>query len=299
MAAREIVLGTRGSDLARTQARMAEKVLRAKCDVAVRIEIVKTRGDENKILSPATRDEGRKGMFTAELERALLETRIDIAVHSAKDLPSEMDERLKIAAVLPRGSVHDLLVTKRVANLTALPNAAKIATGSIRRQRQLCWVRPDFVICDLRGNVPTRLQKFLANDWDAMVLAQAGLERLNFRAPKFAFEKQEFFAEVLPLEIFVPAGGQGVIALQTRMDDVEICRAANDLWTEQCLSAEREFLRLLQGDCNLPVGAHARVIGDEIELRAQVFGKTSAPKMARARKTDPLQVAREVFLKIR
>ncbi len=268
---------------------MAEAALREKCGVKLRIEVIRTRGDDLGV------NEGRKGVFTAELERALLERRIDVAVHSAKDLPSQMNGGLVIAAVLPRGPVEDLLITKR----RALCSFGTIATGSVRRQRQARWLnKPPQKIVSLRGNVPTRLRKFAGSDWDAIVLARAGVERLGFSAPQFEFEGQTFFAEILPGAKFVPAGGQGVIALQTRVDDAPVFAAADDRETHLCLRAEREFLRLLEGDCNLPVGAYARFIGDEMELRAQVFGEGEEARMASAAGNDPEKLGKEVFEKI-
>jgi hydroxymethylbilane synthase len=294
---------------------MAEAALRENCGVEVRVEIIRSRGDEQVIPSAVegsrgsylkgsatgsldfARDDrlaGRKGIFTAELERALLDKRIDVAVHSAKDLPSEMDGALMIAAVLPRGAVEDLLITKR----RAIPSFQTIATGSMRRQRQARWLKKPRDIVDLRGNVPTRLRKFAANDWDAIILARAGLERLGFSAPEFEFEQQKFFAEILPVQKFVPAGGQGIIALQTRVEDAAMISTVDHRGTHLCLRAEREFLRLLQGDCELPVGAHARFVNREIELVAQLFGEGETPKMTSARGNDPERLAREVFAKI-
>jgi hydroxymethylbilane synthase len=287
---RMIILGTRGSDLALAQARMAESTLREKCEIEVRIEIIRASGDER----PADKSLGRKGIFTAELERALLDHRIDVAVHSAKDLPSQTNPALVIAAVLPRGSVEDLLITKRPP-----PSSfGTIATGSVRRQRQARWLKKPREIVPLRGNVPTRLRKFVESNWDAIILARAGLDRLDFSAPEFVFEDQKLFADVLPVEQFTPAGGQGVIALQTRREDVAIISSVDHNETHLCLRAEREFLRLLEGDCELPVGVHARSVDDEMELLAQLFVEGEAPRMERARGDDPEQLAREVFKKI-
>ncbi len=305
-----IVLGTRGSDLALAQARMAQAALREKCGVEVRIEIIRTGGDEPPVIpSPVegsraaafqvtsagslgfARDDGRKGLFTAELERALVEKRIDVAVHSAKDLPSEMDMALTIAAVLPRGAVEDVLITKQ----PALASFDIVATGSVRRQRQARWLRKPRNIVDLRGNVPTRLRKFAASDWDGIILARVGLERLGFSPPAFKFQQQKFFAEILPLEQFVPAGGQGIIALQMRSENAASILPVDHREAHLCLRAERELLRLLQGDCDLPVGAHACVINGEIELRAQLFGQGEAPRISSGRGNDPEEVAAHVF----
>jgi hydroxymethylbilane synthase len=291
----KIVLGTRGSELALAQTRMVEQALRRKWAIDVDVQIIRTRGDDR--LGRARSGAGRKGIFTAELERALIEKRIDVAAHSAKDLPSEINHELRIAAVLPRGPVEDLLLRKNAARTPA----RTIATGSVRRQRQACWTNPDAHVLGLRGNVPTRLRKFIESDWDAIILARAGLERLGLSPPAFEFQGQKLFAEILGLENFLPAAGQGVVALQTRADDLavrEIVSSIDDEETHLCLRAEREFLRLLQGDCDLPVGVHARFVNGEIELRAQVFGDAAAPKEASGRGNDPEELAAQIFEKI-
>jgi hydroxymethylbilane synthase len=297
----KIVLGSRGSDLALAQARLAECALRRKWSIEVQIEIVRTRGDEVPSRTGAfdlgSSKAGGKGIFTAELERALLEKRIDVAVHSAKDIPSEMDCALIISAVLPRGNAEDLLLRRGAAS-TPLTT---IATGSVRRQRQTRAMNPEARIIPLRGNVPTRLRKFVESDWDAIILARAGLERLGFIPPQFEFEGHKIFAEVLPTEIFLPAGGQGIIALQTREGDFpvrQIVSSIDDGETHLCLRAERELLRLLQGDCDLPVGVHARVVNGELELRTQVFGDGSVAKLAMGRGSDPEKLATDVFQKL-
>jgi hydroxymethylbilane synthase len=285
------------------------------CGIEAGIEIIRAGGDEHpqfvvpneaegsrratfegtsKRSLDFAREEGRKGLFTAELERALRDKRIDVAVHSAKDLPSDMNNALSIAAVFPRGPVEDLLIMKRLTG----PPLKIVATGSVRRQRQARWLKKPLEIVDLRGNVPTRLRKFAASDWDAIILARAGLERLGFSVPEFVFEEETFFAEVLPIAQFVPAGGQGVIALQTRAEDAPIISTIDHRETHWCLRAERELLRLLQGDCDLPVGVHARYIGGEMELRVQLFGDKEGPKMGSARGNDPEKLARELFEKI-
>jgi hydroxymethylbilane synthase len=294
----KIVLGSRGSDLALAQARLAECALRKKWAIEIEIEIVRTRGDEGPsqtgLFKPASRKAGRKGIFTAELERALVEKRIDVAVHSAKDIPSEMDGALIIAAVLPRAGVEDLLLRKGAVSTPI----TTIATGSVRRQRQTHALHPEVRIVPLRGNVPTRLRKFVEGEWDAIILARAGLERLGFTPPEFDFEGHRIFAQILPTENFLPASGQGIIALQTREADFpvrQIVSSIDDRDTHWCLRAEREILRLLQGDCDLPVGVHARVVNGELELRTQVFGEGSAAKMAMRRGSDPEQVAADVF----
>ena len=297
----KLVLGSRGSDLALAQARMTECALRKKWTIEIKIEIVRTRGDEDPnrtgVSSLDSSKAGRKGIFTTELERALIEKRIDAAVHSAKDIPSEMDGALIIAAVLPRAGVEDLLLRKGAAPTRIVT----IATGSVRRQRQARLMNPEARIVLLRGNVLTRLQKFIESDWEAIILARAGLERLGFAPPEFEFEGCRIFADILPTENFLPAGGQGIIALQTREADFpvrQIVSSIDDRDTHLCLRAEREFLRLLQGDCDLPVGVHARLVNGELELHAQVFGDGAAPKMAMGRGSDPERLAADVFEKL-
>lgn len=227
-----------------------------------------------------------------------MEERIHVAVHSAKDLPSELQAGSTIAAVLTRGPVEDLLISKSPMRLEALPQSATIATGSVRRQRQARWRRSDVKFVDLRGNVPTRLRKFAASDWDAIILARAGLERLSLPASIFEFEGQKFFAKVLSTQHFVPSGGQGVIALQTRAEKTAIVSAVDHAPTHLCFRAEREFLRLLQGDCDLPVGALARSVNGQIELRAQLFTEQTEPQMASACGIDPERVAAQVFSRL-
>jgi hydroxymethylbilane synthase len=270
-----IVLGSRGSDLALAQARLVEQALRAAWpELEVTTEIIRTSGDESVRRGAVTdRKAGRKGMFTREIEKQLLVGRIDLAVHSAKDLPSERMEDLEICAALPRGQAGDVLITKEDFSLTSFPLGATIATGSVRRQHQLRWKRPDLKVVELHGNVPTRLRKLDENeDWSGIVLARVGLERLGLKAK----------IENLSEEDFVPAGGQGVIALQIRRNDErlrKLARAISDQPTLLCLRAEREFLRLLEGDCDSPVGVHATMTNEKLRLQAQVFAEgTLAPQ---------------------
>jgi len=270
---KNIVLGTRGSELARAQTLLVEKAVRqAHPGMAIETTVVVTQGDKAKALDPRA---GRKGLFTAEIERALLAGDVDIAVHSAKDLPSETSPELEIAAVLARAAMEDVLISKHPGGLASLPRGATVATGSVRRQHQLLWKRADLRIVDLRGNVPTRLRKLAGNEWDAIVLARAGLERLDIALDdEISFEGRRFFLDILSHEIFLPAGGQGIIAVQVRTDD-QSTKAVVDLLnhgeTLLCLQAEREFLRGLQGDCNCPVGVIAKIENGKMKMRAQVF----------------------------
>jgi hydroxymethylbilane synthase len=268
-----IILGTRGSELARTQARMVEEALREKWPkLTIETQIIKTKGDERVVDLMA----GRKGLFTGAIEGALLTHEVDLAVHSAKDLPSNSNPRAPVGAVLSRAPTDDVLVSKSAGGFVGLPDGAAVATGSMRRKHQLHWKRPDLAVVDLHGNVPTRLRRLAENDWDAIVLAQAGLERLGFSLMRreIIFEARTFFVEILPPEIFLPAGGQGVIAIQIRADDEnarEIVDVINDRETLLSLRAEREFLRLLDVDCNAPVGVLAKIDSGEMKVRAQFF----------------------------
>jgi hydroxymethylbilane synthase len=280
----KITLGTRGSELARVQTLLVEKAIRtAHPSVTIETKIIITRGDNAKVVDL---DAGRKGLFTAEIERALLTGEVDVAVHSAKDLPSQTAPGAQIAAVLPRAPIHDVLISKHPGGLASVPCGATVATGSVRRQRQLRWQRADLDVVDLRGNVPTRLRKLAENQWDGVVLARAGLERLGFSPTRteISCEAGQFFFEILSREVFLPAGGQGIIALQIRADDQStkaLLELVNDPETWLCLQAEREFLSRLHGDCNFPVGVNATINNGRMKLRAQVFeGESPSPRQA-------------------
>ena len=280
----KITLGTRGSELARAQTLLVEKAIQnAHPNVTVETKIIGTRGDNGTVIDP---NAGRKGIFTAEIERALLAGEINVAVHSAKDLPSQTTPGAQIAAVLARAPTDDVLISKHPGGLASVPTGATIATGSVRRQRQLHWKRADLKIVDLRGNVPTRLRKLAENSWEGIVLARAGVERLSFSRTQteIRFEGTRFFLEILPREIFVPAGGQGIIALQIRAEDEStkaLLESVNDSETLLCLYAEREFLRRLHGDCNFPVGVHATINNGKMKVCAQVFeGESPLPRQA-------------------
>src|SRR6266571_3851045 len=272
----KMVVGTRGSELALTQTQLVLQELQTRwADLKFEVKVIKTRGDDAKT---AIRDvhAGRKGLFTGAIERALLRKKIDLAVHSAKDLPSRLALGTEIAAVLPRAAVGDVLVATTPCDLNSLAADGIVATGSVRRKHQLRWKRPDLEIVDLRGNVPTRLRKLATDQWHAIILAHAGLERLGLRPSdgQINFEGSEFSTALLPREIFLPAGGQGVIAMQIRSGDEqlrEIVNAINHFDTRLSLRAEREFLRLLHADCNQPVGVLAVVDGPIIKIRGQVF----------------------------
>jgi hydroxymethylbilane synthase len=280
----KITLGTRGSELARAQTLLVENTIRrAHPNITIETKIIVTRGDNIKVVDVHA---GRKGLFTAEIEQALLAGDVDVAVHSAKDLPSETSPAAQIAAVLPRAPINDVLISKHPGGLVSLRPGATLATGSVRRQHQLHWQRADLKVVDLRGNVPTRVRKLAKNQWDGIVLARAGLERLGVSPTQteIGFDGGQFFLDTLPIEIFLPAGGQGIIALQIRSDDQStkaLLESVNDRETLLCLQAEREFLNRLHGDCNSPVGVHATISNGKMKLRAQVFqDERLAPRQA-------------------
>jgi hydroxymethylbilane synthase len=259
----KIVLGTRGSSLALAQAWIASDLLSQVAGVEhVECKIVKTTGD--KRLDLRLSDSGKKfarGLFTKELEECLLNGEIDVAVHSLKDLPTELPEGLTIGAVLPRKDPADVLVSRQAISLSDVRANGVIATSSPRRARQLQYFRPDLTVVDIRGNVPTRIDKLISQPgWDGLVLARAGLERLGLeiRENRMQFDGRTLFVSVL--ERMLPAAGQGAIALEVLEQSSAIrdpLRIVNNSATWFCVQAEREFLRLLGGGCEVPIGVRA------------------------------------------
>lgn len=281
---KRLILGTRGSALALAQVDLTRAALgRAWPELIVEQQVFITRGDQKLDLSLLRAGEaGGKGLFTRELEDALLAGSIDVAVHSLKDLPGHNPPDLEVTAVLERAATADVLIAREVTTFAALPHGARIGTSSVRRARQLQWRRSDLRIEDWRGNVPTRLRKLAQNSEVAgIVLAQAGLERLGYKLAggNFEFEGTRFQAISLSSEL-LPAIGQGAIALQTRGDRSEvrsILAAINHLPTFTAIRAEREVQRLLAGDCGLPVGVRATLEGDRLHLAAILFSADSEP----------------------
>ena len=310
----QVRLGTRGSALALVQTDLTRRALtEALPGITVEVETFVTRGDRklDADMLPAAAA-GGKGLFTRELEDALLANRIDVAVHSLKDLPGNMTAGLQVAAVLERANTSDLLLTRDGSPFDALAPGARIGTSSVRRAQQLCALRPDLVIADIRGNVPTRLRKLLQTDsFAGIVLAQAGLERLGYpvAAGAFAFEGATVHVENMAGRM-LPAIGQGAIALQTRAarDDVSrLLAAINHLPTFHCIEAERELQRLLGGDCTLPVGVRTCITDDQITMDAILFPpphreetvKRAISAHAVGAVHDRLQIARSIFAQLR
>jgi hydroxymethylbilane synthase len=245
-AIRTLVIGSRGSQLALWQARHIAAQLDA-AGIGTRLEIIKTTGD--RLQTTSLPDGSGKGIFTKEIEEALLAGRIDIAVHSLKDLPTEMPKGLALAAIPQREDARDALVGRRLADL---PHAARIGTSSGRRAAQLRCLRPDVVVEPIRGNVDTRLRKLGQGRYDALMLAAAGLRRLGL---------ERHIAELFSPRQICPAPGQGALALQTRADDTAFhtCAQLNDEPSRQAVLCERAVLAALGGGCDLPMGAFAQI----------------------------------------
>ena len=291
----KIVLGTRGSDLALYQTRSVASELRAKgFDGEIEERIIQTSGDRYKDLRLTDFSKGHrpiveKGVFTKELEDALLKGEIDAAVHSLKDLPSELDPCFQVASVLRRAPIEDLLIFRgKACLLENLEENSCVATSSVRRARTLRWMRPDVVISEIRGNVSTRLRKLIdGKAGHATILARAGVERLELydsETSQIIIENKVL--ECLPLSVsdFIPAAGQGAIAIETLADApvVDSLKLINDVDTEDCVSVEREFLKLLGAGCDTPVGVSANLLSDnELKISAIVFDEEkldSCPK---------------------
>ena len=308
---KEIIIGTRGSDLALVQATATEGLLRAAFpDVVFHRKIISTTGDRRTDVSLAdvAKAEGTfdKGVFIKELEEALADGSIDIAVHSLKDMPTVLDARFRLAATLERAPVRDVLLTKSAGGLGGLEPGARVGTSSVRRAKQIEFLRPDLKLLDLRGNVPTRVVKLAETQiYDAILLAEAGLVRLGFlpqAEPEGAETVKHFpnvYATRLPENEFFPAAGQGAIGLEIRGDDdiaLGYAKAINHAETWRKVSAEREFLRLLDGGCHTPVGVYSHLDGGAISLYARVFPEEGGkPRVGEAQGTDPIQTALELF----
>ncbi len=311
---RTLIIGTRGSELALVQAAATEQALLAAFP-HLRIErrIIQTTGDRRTdvSLSEVAKVEGvfDKGVFIKELEDALDRDEVDLAVHSLKDMPTVLDPRFELAAVLERAPIRDVLVSLAPGGLDALPSGARVGTGSVRRAKQLQWLRPDLQILDLRGNVPTRLGKLGGGGtYDAIILAEAGLVRLGY-LPRIA-ENQDaeelmhfpgLHAHRFPEGEFFPAAGQGAIGLEVRAGDDaarEAARGIGDLETWQRITAEREFLRLLGAGCHTPVGVFSSIAFGKLSLEARVFPESGGePRVGSAagHAEDALALGKELY----
>ena len=289
-------LGTRGSLLARAQSDLVARELE-KLHPGLRVElvIIKTSGDT--IADRPLYEFGGKGLFTKELEQALLAGTVNFAVHSFKDVPVTMplvkQAELIIAVVPMREDPRDLLVCQKFSSIAQLPQGAKIGTGSLRRRCQLLAIRPDLQIEPIRGNIDTRVRKLKAGEFDAVVLAMAGTKRAGLFDPQIMHP--------IELDEMLPAAGQGALALQCRKNDErtrELLKSINHSESATCVNCERELVRLLQGDCHSPIAAFAKVDKGEVFLRAAVGGRGGQPPVLKARASgtiDPIAASREVF----
>jgi hydroxymethylbilane synthase len=264
-------IGTRGSALALWQARSISEALRGAAGIESELVIVKTSGD--KFQQASFSQMGTKGVFIKELEDALLERRVDLAVHSMKDVPTEIPDGLTIAAICKRQDVRDALLSTGGASLERLSAGARVGTSSLRRKSQLLHARSDLRILDLRGNVDTRIEKLKRGDYDAIVLAKAGLDRLGLSGN---------ITEVLPTDVCLPAAGQGAIGIEARADDGETLRvlaSLNDAESRSGVEAERAALAGLEGGCQVSIGAWGRVESGKLVLEVAVLSPDGAQRM--------------------
>ncbi len=274
----KLVIGSRGSKLALTQTHWVRDRLQAHND-SLEIEVleIRTTGDT---ATGSLRSFGGAGVFTKELERALLEGQIDLAIHSLKDLPTQMHPELTLVATPEREDVRDALIGPNLSSLADLPNGARLGTGSLRRRAQLKALRPDLEILDIRGNLDTRIDKAMRGECDAVVLAVAGLNRLGW---------QQRIGVHLSLDQVLPAPGQGALGLQMRADNPlkSYVGALNHAPTQAAVQAERQLLQTLRAGCHAPVGAWARLEEDQLTLDGLV-GHPDGTEMLRARHSAPL-----------
>ena len=270
---RTIKLGSRPSKLARWQTEHVLTLLKSAWpDLSFQLAILVTTGD--KIIDRPLPEIGGKGVFTAELENALLSGEIDLAVHSLKDLPVENAAGLGIGAVSQRACAQDVLISAKGETLSELPAGARLGTSSLRREAQVKAARPDLNILPLRGNIDTRLRKVLEGEYDAIILAAAGMERLDLA---------KHITEYLSLDIILPAPGQGALAIQCRSDDagmLQLLKPIHDPATCRAVTAERAFLAALGGGCSAPVAAYAHPDGEQLEITGMV-GSVSGQQVIR------------------
>ena len=287
----KLVIGSRGSELALWQAKFVKKELERKNkNLSVEIKIINTKGD--KILDVALSKIGDKGLFTKELENELLKGSIDIAVHSLKDLQTELPKGLKLAAVTKRHPVEDVLIArKKGMTIKNLPEGAVVATGSLRRRSQLLHIRPDIKIEELRGNVPTRIKKFLESKWDAIILARAGVERLKLN---------KHISSVINVAEILSAVGQGALGIEIRSDNKlaeKVLKSIHHDATYKAVLAERALLKALEGGCQVPIGAYAQVKPAGLFLEAvvgSIDGLVTFRKKMRGSKNNPEKLGQKL-----
>ena len=279
-------IGSRGSQLALWQANHISNLLRERGH-QVELEVIKTTGD--KITEVALAKVGTKGMFTKEIEEALAEGRVDLAVHSLKDLPTELSSGFEIAAITKRENPRDVFCSRKYSSIDDLPKRARVGTSSLRRQAQLKSMRADLDIHPLRGNVDTRLRKLEAGEYDAIILAAAGLNRLG---------KTELVKQVIPAEIMCPAAGQGALGIEIRAGDIatrQLLAFLDDAAARSTTTCERALLHKLGGGCQVPIGAFAEARNGQLHLNA-IVAHPDGGKVLRESKdgSDPVELGNEV-----
>jgi hydroxymethylbilane synthase len=284
----KLVIGTRSSKLALWQANYIADCIRAEYPgVEVELRHIVTTGD--KILDVPLAKIGGKGLFTKELENAMLANEIDLAVHSLKDMPTQLPEGLFLVAITERMDPGDALISPKYGNIDELPHGAKVGTSSLRRKAQLLKYRPDLVICDLRGNLDTRLKKMETENLDAIILAVSGLKRLGWN---------DLITQVIPSEICLPAVGQGALAIEARCNDPEVCSMVeflNHQHTRWAVEAERTYLAEAEGGCQIPIGVYGQIVEDTLLLEAVILsvdGKRQIRQSISGSPTDGKELGR-------
>ncbi|MCQ2845386.1 hydroxymethylbilane synthase [Helicobacter pylori] len=286
----KLVIGSRGSELALWQANHIKERLKKECSMESEIQIVKTTGD--KILDAPLNKIGGKGLFTKELEELLLKGEIDLAVHSLKDVPVVFEKGLDLACITKRADVRDTFLSVKFPDLMSLPKGAKVGTTSLRRSMQIKLKRQDLDTESLRGNVQTRLKKLECGEFDAIILAEAGLCRLNIQGAKYrkAFSVKEM----------IPSMGQGALGVEMLKNHKHFItlQKLNDEESAFCCHLEREFIKGLNGGCQIPIGVHASLMGDRVKIQAVLGlpnGKEVITKEKQGDKTNAFDLVQELL----
>ncbi len=280
---KKITIGTRGSKLALWQANwVRDQIIKHHPDVEVELLRIKTKGD--KILDVPLAQVGGKGLFVKEIEEALLDGRADIAVHSLKDVPTEFPDGLSLSIYLPREDPRDMLISKNKTPFKSLPSDALVGTSSLRRKSQLLRERSDLKLVDIRGNLDTRIRKLETEEFDAIIVAAAGVKRLGL---------EEHTTEIFSTEMMLPATGQGIVCIEAREKDdevLDIIRPLGHRETELAAQVERTFLKRLEGGCQVPIAGHAVLENGTIRfegLLGSLDGKTILQESASCKLDDP------------
>lgn len=288
MKRKKLTIGTRSSKLALWQAHYIAECIRTQYpEVEVSILHIMTTGD--KILDVPLAKIGGKGLFTKELETAMLNREIDLAVHSLKDMPTELPSGLLLAAITERVDPGDALISPKYGSIDNLPQGAKVGTSSLRRKAQLLKYRPDLKISDLRGNLDTRLKKMDTEELDAIILAVAGLKRLGW---------QDLITQVLPMDICLPAVGQGALAIEARSDDMEVrtmLEFLNHQQTRWAVEGERAYLAEVEGGCQIPIGVYGHIKQELLVLEAAILsvdGKQQLRQTISGQPSEGIQLGR-------